>query len=193
MWCDKLESTIAIEACQRRQKIAEQNFVTLKTQIRENVFHYRQVSLPESFLNCINCKQGKEVQKGSSKHSDEDIKELYKKQMNAVVCRGYLHREHPPVDIKSFELSGNIERAELNYIEGKHNVNIELIGRVASYTVKRRKLNGNKAHIIIGKLGQKCIISDRTARIIRYLCSQGYFARSKSNLLQSIGACIAIK
>jgi hypothetical protein len=193
MWCDKFKSIMTREACIRRQKIAQQNFVTLKIRIREGVFHYRQVNVPESFSDCVNCEQGVKVSENPDNYSDNDVTKLSQNHLEQVTCRGFLYRERMPMDIRSLEMSGNIEKAELNYIEGRHNVDVELIGRVSTYNIsKRRKINGTKSKIVIGNGGKGCTLTDRSIRIIRYLCKQGYFARSESNLLQSIGSCAAV-
>jgi hypothetical protein len=181
------------EACIQRQKIVEQKFVTLKTKLKEDVFHYRQVNVPESFMPCVNCKQGQEVNKNPNKYSDDDVKEVTNKQIQTIACRGYIHKERTPVDFRALEMTGNIEKAELNYIEGRHNVNMDFIGRISTYSIKRRKINGKQSRIIIGTGRKTITLTDRTIRIVRYLCKQGYFARSESNFFQSIGLCAGIK
>jgi hypothetical protein len=189
MWCHKHRSTLTTDACIKRQKIAQQNFVTLKTVIREGVYHCRQVNAPESFADCANCQQGTEVQRNPAKYTNADVQELSRTHIIAVTRRGYVHRDRL-TDLNSLKNAGDIEKAELNYIEGKHNVNVDLIGRNAVHSIKRRKKNG-RSQVIIGS-GKAIVLSDRTIRIIRYLCKQGHFARSQSYFLQSLGLCAAV-
>lgn len=193
MWCNCLHATIAISACIRRQEIATQKFVTIKTRIKDGNFHYRKVTMPESFECCAECKQGKQIRDNPKGYSDKDVWDLSLKQVKEIQNRGYIHKKDLPVDIRTLENHGEIERTELNYIDGKHNVNLDLIGKISNLNTKRRKLNGHcKTQILFSGIIQTKYLSNRSIRIIRYLHKQGLIAGSKSSLLQSIGICIAI-
>lgn len=189
MWCRNFKSTISTGACMRRQSIARQNFVTTKTRIKENVYHYRQASMPESFNDCLICKQGKLVEQNPNRFYNDDIAKISKDQMNEIAARGYVHKESPPINIESLIIPYNIEKIELNYLEGKYHIDMDLIARISTYTIKRRNLNGESVKLVI--CGTNIRITDRSIRIIRYLYKQGHFARSKQIFLQSIGICFA--
>ena len=187
MHCEIFNCLLSTNACIRRQEVAKRNYVTTCNITKEEggSYYYRKQSAPETFAICCECEKGKLVAADPSRFPNHDVVAIQIQHINEVSTRGFLHRERcfNPAEV---ERQGEIERVELNYMEGRFNVDMAALAEQTSKQVKRRRLNGKATQFIAQIAEQKLFISDRTARIIRYLKQQGGSTRSKSNLLSSI-------